>query len=71
MLDAELVVIADALAGPAELRGGLSTAQLRRRVGGDTWAPGRFAAALREAMATGLLQEIGPDRFALTAPHPD
>lgn len=68
--EAELVAIAEALSHPEGRRTGLTAAELRRRVDADTWSPGRFSAALRHAVATGAVIELGNGRYAMFDPHP-
>ena len=68
--DAELVAIVDALRDPWARHSGLTHAELRERLGADTFQPGRFSPALRHAIATGLVLEIGFGRYALADPHP-
>ncbi|MGH4025856.1 MAG: hypothetical protein ACRDRV_14870 [Pseudonocardiaceae bacterium] len=68
--DAELVAIVDALRDPAARRDGVTRTELRERLGADVFEPGRFSPALRHAIATGLVLEIGFGRYALADPHP-
>lgn len=68
--EAELVAIVDALRDPQSRRHGLPRAELRHRLGAESWEPGRFGAALRHAMSTGLVLETVPGRYALADPHP-
>ncbi|HEX2301710.1 MAG TPA: hypothetical protein VHH34_24930 [Pseudonocardiaceae bacterium] len=68
--EAELVAIVDALRDPQSRQHGLLRAELRQRLGADTWEPGRFGAAVRHAVATGLVLELAPGRYALADPHP-
>ncbi len=68
--EAELVAIAEALSHPEGRRTGLTATELKQRVGGDTWSPGRFSAALRHAVTTGAVVELGNGRYAMFDPHP-
>jgi endo-1,4-beta-D-glucanase Y len=47
-----------------EENGPLDRNELARRVGARFWGPGRFAAALREALLTGRAQRVDRRRFA-------
>ncbi|HEX2298188.1 MAG TPA: hypothetical protein VHH34_06680 [Pseudonocardiaceae bacterium] len=67
--DAELVAIVDALRDPAARRVGVTRPELRERLGAAV-EPGRFSPALRHAIATGLVLEVGFGRYALADPHP-
>lgn len=68
--EAELVAIIDALRDPQSRQHGLPRVELRHRLGAEAWEPDRFGAALRHAVATGLVLEIAPSRYALADPHP-
>lgn len=68
--EAELVAIVDALRDPQSRQYGLPRAELRHRLGADTWEPGRYGAALHHAVVTGLVLELAPGRYALADPHP-
>jgi hypothetical protein len=68
--EAELVAIAEALSDPEGRRTGLTAAALRDRVNARSWSPGRFAAALHHAVATGAVIELGDGRYAMFDPHP-
>lgn len=68
--EAELVAIADALSDPEGRRTGLTGSELRERVNARDWSPGRFAAALRHAVATGAVVDLGDGRYAMFDPHP-
>lgn len=68
--EAELVAIVDALRDPQARQYGLLRAELRHRLGADSWEPGRFGAALRHAVATGVVLELTAGRYALADPHP-
>jgi MFS family permease len=58
-LDAEVEMIARALAE----RGPLARAEVARAVGARFWGPGRFSAALREAVDEGVARRVGRNRF--------
>ena len=59
-LDAEATRIAAVL----RERGELERQELARAVGARGWGPGRFAAALEEAVADGAAQWVGRSRYA-------
>jgi MFS family permease len=59
-LDREVELIAHAL----EDRGSADRRELRRRVGGDRWGPGRFSAALAEAVRARRVRRLPRGRFA-------
>jgi MFS family permease len=59
-LDNEVEVIARAL----DEHGSADRRELRRRVGARYWGPGRFQAALREAVATGRAKRLPRGQFA-------
>jgi MFS family permease len=58
-LEREIEAISRAL----EEHGALSRRELARLVGARYWGPGRFAAALREALDSGRARRIGRDSF--------
>lgn len=68
--EAEVVAIAEALSDPEGRRTGLTHPELQERVNARSWNPGRFAAALRHAVATGAVVELGNGRYAMFDPHP-
>jgi hypothetical protein len=45
--------------------GGLRRRDLARRVGSRRWGPGRLGGALRQAIAEGLVREVGFRRYDL------
>ena len=47
-------------------QGELDRRQLAERVGARYWGPGRFRAALREAVSDGVARRVGRDRYAST-----
>jgi MFS family permease len=47
-------------------QGELDRSQLAQRVGARYWGPGRFRAALREAVSDGVARRVGRDRYAST-----
>ena len=47
-------------------QGELERRQLAERVGARYWGPGRFRAALREAVSDGVARRVGRDRYAST-----
>jgi MFS family permease len=59
-LDNEVEIIARAL----EEHGAANRRELRRRVGARYWGPGRFQAALRQAVATGRAKPLPRGQFA-------
>jgi MFS family permease len=59
-LDNEVEVIARAL----DEHGSADRRELRRRVGARYWGPGRFQAALRQAVATGRAKRLPRGQFA-------
>jgi hypothetical protein len=59
-LDRQVSRIADAVDG----RGTVDRAELAREVNARSWGPGCFAAALREAVASGRVRRTGRGRFA-------
>jgi MFS family permease len=59
VLDRELEAIARAL----EEGGPMRREELARRVGARRWGPGRFSAALAEALADGQAQRVGRGRY--------
>lgn len=68
--EAELVAIAEALSDSEGRRTGLTGPELRERVNAQHWSPGRFAAALDHAVATGAVLDLGDGRYAMFDPHP-
>jgi MFS family permease len=60
LLDREVEVISRAL----EEQGTLGRDELARRVGARHWGPGRFRAALREAVAEGEVRRAGRNAYA-------
>lgn len=68
--EAEVVAIAEALSGPEGRRCGLTSPELQKRVNAHSWNPGRFAAALSHAVATGAVLELDDGRYAMYDPHP-
>jgi hypothetical protein len=60
-LDREVEIITRALGEHGEL----SRDELARRVGSRYWGPGRFRAALREALAEGAVRRVGRSHYAL------
>jgi hypothetical protein len=58
-VDAEVEIIGRALVE----HGQLSREELARRVGARYWGPGRFRAALREALAEGKATRTGRNLF--------
>ena len=54
----------DAIAGALEEHGTLERAALAQHVGARRWGPGRFSAALREAVADDRARRIDRNRFA-------
>ena len=59
-LDREVEIIDRAL----QDRGTANRRELARRVGARYWGPGRFRAALREAVAEGRVKPLRRDQFA-------
>ena len=59
-LDREIAIIARAL----EDRGSANRRELSRRVGARYWGPGRFRAALREALAEGAVRRLPGGEYA-------
>jgi MFS family permease len=59
-LDREIEIIATAL----DEQGTLGRDELARRVGARHWGPGRFRAALREALAEGVVRRAGRNAYA-------
>ncbi len=47
-------------------QGELDRRELAERVGARYWGPGRFRAALREAVSDGVARRVGRDRYAST-----
>lgn len=68
--EAEMVAIAEALSDPEGRRTGLTGLELQESVNAQSWSPGRFAAALQHAVATGAVVELGDGRYAMFDPHP-
>ncbi len=68
--EAEMVAIAEALSAPEGRRTGLTGPELRESMNAQNWSPGRFAAALRHAVATGAVLELDDGRYAMFDPHP-
>ncbi len=66
--DREIDAIAAILAGS----GILERPQLARLAHAELWGPGRFSAALREAVARNRVRRTGPGQYALgpAAPRP-
>jgi len=60
-VDAEVDRIADVVARHGE---GISARELSVEVGARRWGPGRFQAALREAVAEGAIRRLGRGRYA-------
>ena len=60
-LDTEIEIIARAL----EEHGELGREELARRIGARYWGPGRFRAALREALREGRIRRVSRSRYAL------
>jgi MFS family permease len=60
-LDNEIEIVARAL----EEHGELGREELARRIGARYWGPGRFRAALREAVREGRVRRVSPSRYAL------
>ncbi len=60
-LDREVEIIVRAL----DEEGELHRRDLGRRVGARYWGPGRFRAALREAVGEGLVRRLAHDRYGL------
>jgi MFS family permease len=59
-IDHEIETIAQAL----HEHGELSPQELAERVGARYWGPGRFRAALREAVSDGVARRVGRNRYA-------
>ena len=59
-LDREVEIIDRAL----QDRGTANRRELARRVGARYWGPGRFRAALREAVAEGRVKPLRRDQYA-------
>ncbi len=59
-VDREIEIIARAL----EEHGELGREELGRRIGARYWGPGRFRAALREAVAEGAVRRVSRSRYA-------
>ncbi len=59
-LDSEVAMIAHAL----EEHGSADRRELRRRVGARYWGPGRFQAALRQAVARGMAKRLPRGQYA-------
>jgi MFS family permease len=60
-LDNEIEIVARAL----EEHGELGREELARRIGARYWGPGRFRAALREAVREGRVRRVSRSRYAL------
>ncbi len=66
-VDREVEIIDSAL----RERGSANRRELRRRVGARFWGPGRFQAALREALIEGRVKRIRGGEYAPVAPERD
>ncbi len=66
-LDREVEIIDRAL----QDRGAASRRELARRVGARYWGPGRFRAALREAVAEGRAKPLARDQYAPVSDRPE
>ena len=60
-IDTEVDRISEAVARHGD---GISARELSEQVGGRRWGPGRFHAALREAIAEGTVRRLGRGRYA-------